>query len=108
MTNKNNDKYVFIKAATPISLKLQFRVLCTRKQLTMSKVVEKLIEKWIQANTPTFDFSIESSEQKNEDLKVYIPEGLKTQFKVLCIQNKVTMRSTLSNLIHQWVEAESD
>lgn len=73
----------------------------------MSKVVEELIKKWIQADTPTFDFPNECSEQKNEDLKVYIPENLKTQFKVSCIQNKVTMRSTLCNLIYQWVETET-
>ena len=108
MTNENNEKYVVIKAATPSSLKLQFKVLCTRKELTMSRVVEDLIKKWIQANTPTFDFHNECSKQENEDLKVYIPENLKTQFKVLCIQNKVTMRSTLCNLTHQWVETETD
>ena len=97
-----------VKAVMPSSLKLQFKVLCTRKELTMSKVVEDLIKKWIQVNTPTFDFPNDCSEQKNEDLKVYIPENLKMQFKVSCIQNKVTMRSTLCNLIHQWVETETD
>ena len=74
----------------------------------MSKVVKELIQKWIQANTPTFDFPNKCSEQKNEDLKVYIPENLKTQFKVSCIQKKVTMRSTLCNLIRHWVETEAD
>ena len=108
MTNESNETYVVIKTATPSSLKLQFKVLCTRKELTMSKVVEDLIQKWIQANTPILNFHSDCFEQKSEDLKVYIPENLKTQFKVLCIQNKVTMRSTLCNLIHQWVETETD
>ena len=107
MIKDNGEKYVAIKTTTPSSLKLQFKILCTQKKLPMGKVVKELIEKWID-NTSTFDFNNVYSEQENEDLKVYIPENLKTQFKILCIQNKVTMRSTLSNLIHQWVKSETE
>lgn len=99
---------MIVKAEIPSSLKLQFKVLCTRKELTMNRVLEELINQWIRADAPVSNFIPELSEEDYEDIKGSIPESLKTQFKVFCTQKKVTMRSALYNLISQWVDAETD
>ena len=104
MTDDPDQQHVAIKAAIASSLKLKFKVLCAQRKQTMSQVTQEAIEQWIQANTTVLNFQHECSESKSEELKVYIPEQLKTQFKVLCVENKVTMRFALCNLIHQWVE----
>ena len=74
----------------------------------MSYVIEELIEKWTQANAPVSNFIIELSGEDYEDVKAYIPQSLKTQFKVFCTQKQVTMRSALYNLINEWVKAETN
>ena len=103
--NEQDENRVVLKADIPSSLKLRFKVLCTQRQLTMSEVLEQLIRKWIQAGTPTSNFLSRRSEEDYEDIKGYIPESLKTQFKVFCHQKRVTMSSVLYNLINQWVKA---
>ena len=99
---------MIIKADIPSSLKLQFKVLCVQKDLTMSEVLEELIKRWIIADAPVSNFVTRVSEEDYEDIKGYIPESLKTQFKVFCTQKKVTMRSALYNLISEWVKAKAD
>ena len=103
-----NEKIVIVKADIPTSLKLQFKVLCIQRKLTMSQALEQLIRNWIQANTPVSDFISEFSEEDYQIIKGYIPESLKTQFKVSCTQKRVTMSSALYNLINIWVMAETN
>lgn len=97
--NEQDKKLVVVKSDIPSSLKLRFKVLCTQRQLTMSDVIEELIKKWTQANAPASDFITELSEEDYEGVKAYIPQSLRTQFKVFCTQKQVTMRSALYNLI---------
>ncbi|MCX7594814.1 MAG: hypothetical protein N2235_13840 [Fischerella sp.] len=72
----------------------------------MSSVLENLIGKWIQAGGPVPEYLVDlsSSNQENEDVKGYIPESLKLQFKVLCAQKGVTMCSVLYHLVTEWVQ----
>lgn len=104
LNEKNKTKRVVIKVAISSSLKLRFKILCTQKELTMSKVLEELIKKWIQAGASISNFVSEPSEEDDEDLKGYISEYLKTQFKVVCTQKGITMREALYNLINRWVK----
>jgi hypothetical protein len=94
---------VIIKGSVPGSLKLQFKVLCTQKDLHMSEVLERLISQWIQADTPIVNFVTDLAEEDYEEVKGYIPSDLKIQFKVLCTQKKIKMRFVLYNLIYEWV-----
>lgn len=102
MNEKN--KRVVIKVDLPKKIKLQFKVFCTHKQLTMSYIIEELINKWIQADCYTDNFVLEPSEENNQELKGYIFEPLKIEFKILCVQKGITMRSAIYNLINQWIE----
>ncbi|MBE9044546.1 hypothetical protein IQ255_09030 [Pleurocapsales cyanobacterium LEGE 10410] len=106
--NKEDEKYLVIKADIPRDLKLKFKVLCTQKELTMSEVIKELIKKWIQANKPISNFIFVPSEEDYENVKGYIPKSLKTQFKVFCTRKRVTMCSVLYNLINEWVKAETE
>lgn len=74
----------------------------------MSDVIEKLIKKWTQANASVSNSITKLSEEVYEEVKGYIPESLKTQFKVFCMQRRVTMSSALYILIYEWVKAETD
>ena len=105
MSRKNDETYVVVKANIPSSLKLQFKILSTQRKLTMSKVLEELIKNWIQANASISGFTEDFSHENLEEIKGYIPQSLKTQFKVCCTQKMVTMSFVLCNLINEWVKA---
>lgn len=104
--NEKDEKRVVLKVDLPKKLKFQFKVICTQKKSTMSNVIEELILRWIQANAYTDNFISEPEEKDNEDLKGYISESLKIDFKTLCVQNKITMRYVLYNLIRHWILTE--
>jgi hypothetical protein len=101
---KDNEETVVVKGAIPKTLKLQFKVLCVQKELQMSEVLEDLIGQWIQADAPITESSVHLSNQDSEDVKAYVRKSLKLQFKMLCTQKRVTIRSILYMLIKQWIE----
>jgi hypothetical protein len=103
---KASEEIVVIKGAIPKKLKLKFKVLCVQKELEMSEVLENLIRQWIQTDAPVAEFSLNSLNEDPEDVKAYVPKSLKLQFKLLCTQKQVTIRSILYLLIKQWVEME--
>ncbi|GAB1542259.1 hypothetical protein NUACC21_49330 [Scytonema sp. NUACC21] len=107
MAKKDNEGTVIIKGAIPKTLKLDFKVLCVQQELDMSEVLKDLIAQWIRANEPVTESSIYLSNQDSEDVKAYVPKSLKLQFKLLCTQKQVTIRSVLYKLIKQWVETGS-
>ena len=106
MENKNSEQTVVVKGAIPKGLKLEFKVLCVKKELEMSKVLEDLIRHWIQTDTPVAESSLELFNQEFEDVKAYVPKSLKRQFKLICTQKRVTIRFILYVLIKQWVQME--
>lgn len=106
--NEKDEKLVIVKINLPKNLKLQFKILCMYKDLTMSNVIGELIEKWIQNNAYTDNFISEPSRGDGEELKGYIPKTLKTNFRILCIKKEITMRHVLYNLIRRWVIAENN
>lgn len=73
----------------------------------MSSVLEGLIKEWIQADAPIPKFTTDFPDQDFEEIKGYVPRSLKLQFKVLCTQKRVNMKSVLYNLINEWVLSES-
>jgi hypothetical protein len=107
VAKKNDEKLVVVKGAVPSSLKLQFKVLCTQKELKMSSVLEDLLKKWIQADAPIPKSNTDLSNQDFEEVKGYVPKSLKIQFKVLCTQKRVNMSSVLYSLVNEWVFSES-
>ncbi|MBG1239686.1 hypothetical protein ACEYW6_27205 [Nostoc sp. UIC 10607] len=106
MTKNNSEEIVVIKGAIPKALKLQFKVVCVQKELEMSEVLENLIKRWIQTDTPVIELSVDWLNQELEDVKAYVPKSLKHQFKLLCTQKRITIRSTLHVLIEQWLQME--
>ena len=102
---RDKEEFVVIKGTVPSSLKLQFKVLCTQKELKMSSVLEDLIEKWMQADASVPKSTADFSDQDFEEVKGYVPKSLKLQFKVLCTQKRVKMRFILYNLINEWVHS---
>lgn len=103
VAKRDGEEFVVVKAAVPSSLKLQFKVLCTQKQLKMSEVLEEVIEKWIQADAPIPESTADLSDEDSQAVKGYVPKSLKLQFKVLCTQKRVKMRFVVHNLIQEWV-----
>ncbi len=101
---KTSEETVVIKGAIPKALKIQFKVICVQKELEMSEVLDNLIRQWIQADAPLAEFSLDLLNEDPEDVKAYVPKSLKRQFKLVCTQKRVTIRSILYLLIKQWVE----
>lgn len=108
MVKNNSEEIVVVKGAIPKGLKLQFKVLCVQRELEMSEVLEDLIRCWIQTNTPVIESSADLLNTELEDVKAYVPKSLKRQFKLLCTQKGITIRSTLYVLIKQWVQMEGE
>ncbi|BAY50025.1 hypothetical protein SAMD00079811_76540 (plasmid) [Scytonema sp. HK-05] len=104
VAKKDSDEIVVVKGAIPKTLKLRFKVICVQKELEMSEVLEDLIRQWIQADAPITESFVDLSNQESEDVKGYVPKSLKLQFKMLCTQKRVTIRSVLYMLIKQWIE----
>jgi len=73
----------------------------------MSEVLKDLIEKWIQLDATVPESPADLSNEDFENVKRYIAKSLKLQFKVLCTQKRVKMRSVLYYLINEWVQAGS-
>jgi hypothetical protein len=107
---QDNEERAIVKGSVPRSLKLQFKILCTEKELEMSSVLECMIRRWIHADAPISDISkfIERSNRLNEvleDVKGYIPKSLKIQFKLCCVRRRVKIRDVLYKLINEWIQA---
>ena len=107
MLKRQEEEFVVVKGSVPSSLKLQFKVLCTQKEMKMSSVLENLLKKWIQADAPIPKSTTDVSHEDFEELKGYVPKSLKLQFKVRCTQKRVNMRSVLYALVNEWVLSES-
>ncbi|MEH2406076.1 hypothetical protein [Nostoc sp.] len=103
---KDSEEIVVIKGAIPKALKLQFKIICVKKDLEMSEVLDNLIREWIQADAPLTKLSLDCLNEETEDVKTYVPKSLKHEFKLICIQKRVTIRSILYLLIKQWVNME--
>lgn len=106
---RNDEERVIVKGTIPRSLKLQFKVLCIEKELEMSRVLECLITRWIQTDVPILNISTLSGRtngfaERFVDIKGYIPESLKIDFKVRCAQRRIKIRSVLHELINEWVQ----
>ncbi|MEH1935513.1 MAG: hypothetical protein V7L14_17805 [Nostoc sp.] len=101
---ETSEETVVVKGAIPKTLKLKFKVICVQKELEMSEVLDNLIRQWIQADAPLAELSLDSLNEDPEDVKAYVPKSLKRQFKLLCTQKRVSIRSILYLLIKQWVE----
>ncbi|MFN6571672.1 hypothetical protein A6770_18925 [Nostoc minutum NIES-26] len=109
MTVANNEitEFTVVKGTIPKSLKIQFKVFCVKKNLEMSEVLETLIKQWIQTGATIPQLSSHLVQDELEEIKGYIPKNLKYQFKVLCKQKQVTMRSVLYALITKLMEKDS-
>ncbi|MEH2026198.1 hypothetical protein [Nostoc sp.] len=70
----------------------------------MSTVLEELIQKWVQQESPILESSVDLANHDLEDVKGYISKSLKLQFKIICAQKKVKMRFVLYYLINQWLQ----
>lgn len=92
-----------VKGNIPKSLKLNFKVLCVQKDVTMSSVLEELIDKWIQENAPTYMDIIDFDDEALEEVKGYIPKSLKLQFKKMCIRKRIDIKFVLYELIQEWI-----
>ncbi|MEC4811684.1 MAG: hypothetical protein SAK29_00105 [Scytonema sp. PMC 1069.18] len=106
VAKKHSEDTVVVKGAIPKTLKLKFKVLCVQKELDMSAVLEDLLGQWIEADAPLTESFVDSFNQDFEDVKAYVPKSLKLQFKMLCTQKRVTIRSVLCMLIKQWIELD--
>lgn len=100
----HDDRSAVIKGSIPSTLKLQFKVLCVQRNLKMSAVLEKLVRKWIGAEPLNLSLKASLANEDWEEVKGYIPNSLKHQFKILCIQKQVGMGSVLHCLIQEWVQ----
>jgi hypothetical protein len=106
VAKRDSEESVVIKGVVPSSLKLQFKVLCTKQELKMSEVIEDLIEGWIQADGESVpEFTPNLSEEDFVEVKGYVPESIKIRFKILCTQKRVSIRSVLYHLINEWVHS---
>ncbi len=101
---ETKEKSVIAKAAISSELKLQFKILCAQQGLNMSMMSEQLLRDWLSTKKPIFEEIELSPETDMEIISVYVPESLKVDLKVLCMQKKVTMTFVLSQLIKAWVE----
>ena len=101
--NIKDENHVILKANIPSYLKIQFKIICVQKESTMSTEIEKLIRKWIQADTPIDNFVFDLFEEDYQNIKGYIPKSLKNQFKILCTQKGITMTLVLYNLIKNYL-----
>ncbi|WGV26213.1 hypothetical protein [Halotia branconii] len=108
MTVAKNEirEFEVVKGTIPKSLKIKFKVFCVQKNLEMSEVLETLIRQWIQTDAPVSQLSDNLAQEELEELKGYVPKTLKSQFKSLCKQKRVTMRSVLYALIIQLLEMD--
>ncbi|MEM8677317.1 MAG: hypothetical protein AAGF83_26185 [Cyanobacteria bacterium P01_G01_bin.67] len=107
MRQEHKEKSQIAKADIPGSLKLQFKILCARKGLNMSVISEHLLRDWLLTGEPRINKTVPFPEQDLEVISVYVPESLKVQLKVKCMQEKVTMKFVLFQLIQIWVEENS-
>ena len=98
------EEFAVVKGNIPKTLKIQFKVFCVQRNVEMSEILETLIQQWIQRGTPIPQLTNNLLVEELEEIKGYIPKNLKYQFKVLCKQKQVTMRSVLYALITHWVE----
>lgn len=101
------ENYIVVKGNIPKSLKLSFKVLCVQKDLTMSSVLEELIEKWMQENAPTYIDIVNFDDEALEEVKGYIPKSLKLQFKTCCTRKRIDMRLVLYELIQEWIKTNA-
>ncbi|MEL6501615.1 MAG: hypothetical protein AAFV28_06220 [Cyanobacteria bacterium J06635_13] len=105
MEFKDTQKSVVVKTGISSQLKLDFKILCVQQETTMSLAIEKLVRKWLAENGSVIPRNSSRSQADLEVLGIYIPMPLKMELKVLCMQQKVSMKTVLAQLIEEWVAA---
>lgn len=108
MMSATKERSVIAKADIPSQLKLQFKILCAKQGFNMSFVSELLLRDWLLNKEPVLNDTVSIPQADLEVISVYIPESLKVQLKVICMQERVTMKIVLFQLIQNWVKAYSD
>lgn len=94
-----------VKTAIPDYLKVEFKIICIQNELTISSMLEQLIEKIIEEDQDfSSDLNLEMS--KSQIIKAYIPRDLKRKFKVFCVQKQIPMNLVLQYLIKTRIELE--
>ncbi|MEM7594027.1 MAG: hypothetical protein AAF383_21385 [Cyanobacteria bacterium P01_A01_bin.83] len=108
MRVEEKEKSQIAKADIPSPLKLKFKILCAQKGLNMSIMSEHLLRSWLLTGEPAINKTVFFPESDLEVISVYIPESIKVQLKVKCMQEKVTMKFVLFQLIQKWVYENSE
>ena len=106
MNTKARKEKSAVKTTVSSSFKVQFKLLCVQKELTISYMLEKIVRDFIQSHQD-LPKNLENLKPSLHNLKIvkgYIPKSLKFQFKVFCTQKQIPMNLVLSHLIETWVE----
>ena len=94
-----------IKTSVDTTTKVKFKTLCIQKQLTISRVLEEIIEDVL--NTDRYiprDLKFES--QNMQIVKAYISQDLKLRFKIFCAERQIPMNYILRFLIQNKIKTE--
>ncbi len=100
-------EFAIVKGTIPKSLKIQFKVFCVKKNVEMSEVIEALIKQWLQKGATVSQLNNNLLQEELEEIKGYVSKNVKCQFKLICKQKQVTMRSVLHTLITMFIEMDS-
>ena len=100
----DSDKSI-IKTSIDNSSKVEFKILCVQNELTISHMLEELVEDLLNTERH-IPQNIKFKSENMQVIKAYIPKELKLRFKLFCIQKQISMNYTLRFLIQDLIESQ--
>lgn len=96
-----------IKTLVSNSLKLEFKIICVRNEITISSMIEQLIEDLIEADT-IIPSDLDLPQENTQVIKAYLPKDLKQNLKIFCVERHIPMNLAIFYLIKTKVEMDGE
>lgn len=95
-----------IKTLVSNSLKVEFKIICVRNEITISSMLEQLIEDLIENNS-IIPSDLTLPQENTQVVKAYISKELKQKLKMFCIERHIPMNLAVFYSIKTKVEMDN-
>ncbi|MEL7075035.1 MAG: hypothetical protein AAGM46_03775 [Cyanobacteria bacterium J06582_2] len=95
-----------IKTSIANPIKVEFKIICVKNELTISNMIENLIETLLSTDR-YIPRDLEYEDNNMQVVKAYLPKELKLRFRIFCTQRQIPMNYVLRYLIETRVQGDS-
>ena len=95
-----------IKTSIANPIKVEFKIICVKSELTISNMLEELIETLLETER-CIPRDLEFEAENMQVVKAYLPKELKVRFRIFCTKREIPMNYVLRYLIKTTVDSDN-